>query len=477
MMARRRWLLPSLVAMIVVPLIAVLAFSGYGIYAQQRAMVKAAKDFAQTLAQNLAGEPVIENMPIHTRSSGQRVSVYLRRTRTLKMLQSGPPVHGWVAMFDANGRLTQGSGGSREMPEITKAVKAALLTHTVQTSTVSIGRNPPSALAVAPCPDGRHAAVAVISHYLVPPNMRFTINAMSYHGYSTIAVLAIAVLGVFLLLRYCIWPLRSLAAQVGELKWGYDTLTVEKYEPLPELSQMQDALSDLSERAVDREQLKKNYVEDIVRTQEEERKRIARDIHDTALQTVSSTVQRIQLALRAMSKETPDLGRISSHLSLAQEAGKTAVQELRDACDKLAPPWLSLGAFRALEEFALRLSRTHGIDVSVTSAGDDKGLDEDRVQELCRIVQESAANAANHGHASKVDVSLDCEGDCYVLTVHDNGSGISGNLDPELLRVQGHRGLAGMKERAGYIGGSFSIGNAPEGGTLITVTIPKSSSR
>ena len=472
-MKKQRWLLTLIVTMILVPLAAVLLFSCYGIYSQRQAMAKTAQDFAQTLAQNLAGEYLPpESFSIQVRTRG-RVSRYLQRTRSLKILQSGPPVHGWVAIFDFDGKLQYGSGGSTNLPEIERAVKDAIKQRTTQTATIRIGNNPTSALAAVPCPDGRHAAVAVISHLLIPPNMRFAINAMSYYGYATIVVVGIAVLGVYLLLKYCIWPLRSLATRIEALKWGHDTLSVKSFEPLPEIAEMQSALADLSERAVDREKLKKSYVDDIVRTQEDERTRIAREIHDSALQTISSLIVHIQLAIKGLSKENINLSRINGHLNTAQDACMAATQELRDVCDRLSPPWLSLGAEKALEEISIRLTRLHNINVTATVDGDASNLTEEQVRELCRIVQEAAANAAHHGSASNLNVTLICSDKEYILKAQDNGTGINKELDPEVLRVHGHRGIAGMNERASSIGGKFSIDNAEGVGALITVTIPK----
>ena len=149
-----------------------------------------------------------------------------------------------------------------------------------------------------------------------------------------------------------------------------------------------------------------------------------------------------------------------------------AVQEMRDVCDRLAPPWTSLGAPRAFDEITRRLGRIHDIAVSVAVEGDDSFLTERDVLALSRIVQEAVANAARHGHARSAEVRLACSGGGATLTVVDDGSGIDREFDPEVLRVQGHRGIASMNERASLIGATFSIQPGPAGGTLITVVIP-----
>lgn len=460
-MKKRRWLLPAILMMILVPTLSALLFSGFGLYRQQRAMAGMASRYAQSLARSIVRE-----------ESGASNESPLQRHRRmglfLKMLTLGPPVPGWIATVGPGGIKLQGSPGSKITPELALAVNRAFASGEMQLLSVQIDPHPPSAAAVYPYPDGIRAVVVVISKFLVPGPMR---DLVFLQQFITIGVSAIALIGIWLLWRWCVTPLRRLAAQVETLHWGRDVLRAGSRPPLPELQNMQEALSELSVSAVDRETLKKNYVGDIVRTQEEERTRLAREIHDSPLQTVASLIQRIQLALRGLGRPEIDRERVGGHLAAAQEAALTAVQEMRDVCDRLSPPWLSLGAMRALEEISNRLSRIHNVAVTATVEGCVDALSEKEVLALCRIVQEAVANSARHGHAAAVDVKLTC-GDGCRLTIADDGSGIDREFDPEVLRVQGHRGIASMNERAALIGASFSIRPRPEGGTLVTVDIP-----
>jgi signal transduction histidine kinase len=461
-MRKRRWLLPFILIIILVPVLSVLVFSGVGIYKQQHALVVMSQRYAEGLSRSIIQEEI--GIPGEsTLSRHRRLGLYL------KMLTLGPPVPGWIAILGPNGVKLQGSPGSIITPAIAEKVNKALTTGEMQTMTVYSDRRPPSAAAIRPYPDGMRAVVVVISHYLVPGAM---MRAIQFQPLMSIGVSFIALLGIFLLWRWCVMPLRRLASRVETMQWGKETLSERSSGPLPELRGMQQALTELSARAVDREKLKKNYVGDIVRTQEEERTRVAREIHDSPLQSVASLIQRIQLALRALGKSEPDVKRASGHLEAAQEAALSAVQDMRDVCDRLSPPWLALGAEKSVEEVCSRLSRIHNLSVSPTVTGHPEMLSEKDVLAVCRIIQEAAANAARHGHASEVKVSLDCTGDPYTLTITDNGTGIDRQFDPEVLRVQGHRGISSMTERASLIGGTFSIRRGDAGGTVITVTIP-----
>ncbi len=462
-MKKRRWLLPAVLMAILVPVLSALVFSGWGLYQQRRAMVAMAQRYSQSLARGIVRDEndVTSESPLQRR---RRMGLFL------KMLAVGPPVPGWIAIVGPGGVRLQGSPGSRITPELAQKANEALATGEMQTATVYSDRRPPSAAAVCPYPDGARAVIVVISHYLVPGSM---MKLLTFQPVVSIVVSAIALVGIFLLWRWCVLPLRALASRVEELNWGREVFDVPSPGPLPELLQMRGALSELSVGAVERETLKNNYVSDIVRTQEEERNRLAREIHDSPLQTVTSLIQRIQLAQRGLSKPEIDRERVLAHLSAASDAALNAVQEMRDVCDQLAPPWSSLGAVRALEEISNRLSRAYDVAVNCVVEGDDASLGEKVVLTLCRIIQEAVANSARHGHASTVDVKLVCGADGARLTVCDNGAGIDREFDPEVLRVQGHRGIAGMTERASLIGGTFSIEPLSGGGTRVTVAVPQ----
>lgn len=461
-MKKLRWLLPFVLSIILVPVLAVLVFSGVGIYRQQRAMTTMAQRYAQSLSRSIIQEEM--GSPDETPLSRHR-----RLGLFLKMLTLGPPVPGWIAIVAPGGVKIQGSPGSYISPLIASLADTALATGEMQTFTLYSSRYPPAAAVIRPFPDGIRAIIVVISHSSLPGAM---MRAMRFQPLLSIAVSMVALFGIFLLWRWCVMPLRKLASHVETVRWGTETLDAGSVGPLPELKKMQQALSELSVSAVDRAKLKKTYVNDIVRTQEDERTHLAREIHDSPLQTVTSIIQRIQLARRGLDRHEPDKDRIAGHLEAAQEAALLAVQEMRDVCDRLSPPWLSLGAVRAVEEICRRLSRVHNVTVTQTVTGRAELLSEKDVLALCRIIQEAVANATRHGHAGAVDVNLDCSGDPFRLVIGDDGKGMDCRIDPEMLRVQGHRGISGMSERASLMGGSFSMAHAQGGGTVITVTMP-----
>lgn len=453
----RRWLLPFILMMILLPTALALLFSGYGLYRQQRTIVAVAGRYARGLAKTIVhGQTARGQSPLQRH---QNMAYFL------KLLTVGPPVPGWIATIGPGGIKLQGSPGSHITREISTVAREAISNREIRSFTLKDG-DQTAEVVICPYPDGLRALIVVISHYLVPGPMR---QIATIQPVVSIIVSLIALCGIFLLWKWCVVPLRNLAGMIEHLHWGYDILPEKAHEPLPELREMHSALCELSVSAADREILKKNYVRDIVRTQEEERTRLAREIHDSSIQTVASLIQRIQLALRALSKDPLNRERVTKHLTVALDAAGMAVQEMRDVCNRLAPPWISLGASKAIEELSNRLRRLYNILIIENITGDDSSLSEKTVLSLARIIQEAVSNAVRHGKASEIKIDLTCHSNQFSLTVRDNGTGFHSLPDPELLRVRGHRGIAGMSERATLIGASFRIENLPEGGTLITV--------
>ena len=277
-----------------------------------------------------------------------------------------------------------------------------------------------------------------------------------------------------LLKRWLFSPLHTLAEEIRSLRWGRDiprapdALKGMLHMEMDEVREFRCALTELAKQAVEKEALQNRYLGDLVRTQEEERSRLAREIHDGPVQIVSALVQRIQMA--SLEK---DGRRIGDHLALAEEIAHSAVNDLRSVCDALSPPWLSLGLARCLEELAERLGRQHGVSVEA-----DVRLDADpgpeRTLAIFRICQEGVSNAVRHGKASAAAIRVREREGAYRLYVHDNGIGFdAGSLPLDRLRAEGRRGLNGARERAAFLGGRFAYRSSPGKGTALALTLPK----
>jgi signal transduction histidine kinase/ligand-binding sensor domain-containing protein len=197
-----------------------------------------------------------------------------------------------------------------------------------------------------------------------------------------------------------------------------------------------------------------------------ERTRVARDIHDTLLQTVQGSKLVADHAL----KNTGDhdqlvraMEQLAEWLAQANEEGRAAVNSLRTSTTESND--LADAFRRALDE-----CRAHAdMKVSLSLVGDTRGLHPVLRDEIYRIGYEAIRNACQHSMGRVVDVLLEYAHDLTVR-VRDDGVGI----DPTVLETgkDGHFGLRGMRERATHIGGRLAIESAPRSGTAVTLIVP-----
>ena len=246
-----------------------------------------------------------------------------------------------------------------------------------------------------------------------------------------------------------------------------------------EIESVHSALLRFSQAAVERDNLRNRYVQDIVRAQEKERVDMAREIHDGPLQDITALLQQIHMSLEETEAQQAPQDREASQLRLkrTEALARTVVRELRSLCDELAPPWMDLGLNETLTELAERLSQNYDIQMTV-DIDEEFDVGPEAKLSLLRIVQEAVSNAVRHGGASEVRVQIHGEenegNERLILDIGDNGEGFDAgaDLDHEALRLKGHRGLANMTERMSLMGGALEIQSKPGEGTHIIATLP-----
>ncbi len=196
---------------------------------------------------------------------------------------------------------------------------------------------------------------------------------------------------------------------------------------------------------------------------EQERKRIAREIHDEQGSLLTALKMDLTLLRRELGDAPPAIGQ---RLDTMQHLVEEAVRVMRQVASQLRPAVLNLGILPALEWLTEEFRQRTGIACHLL-AGDDIPLDDSRATTLFRIVQESLTNVTRHAEASQVDIALDLDGNCIHLKIADNGKGF------ELHQVSSHSfGLLGMGERLEALGGKLRIDSAPGRGTRLHITIP-----
>jgi len=197
-----------------------------------------------------------------------------------------------------------------------------------------------------------------------------------------------------------------------------------------------------------------------LRAQEEERARVARDLHDQVNQSLTGVLLRLE-ATRAGAP--PEL---QQELAETGNLAHQAMDELLTVARQLRPTALDdLGLKAAIAGQLDQLGQT-GVEIKFISTDDLTDLDPDTQLVVYRVSQEAIGNAIRHSGATRIDVRLNRSPDEVDLTVSDDGSGFS------FAESQTGLGLGGMRERALLAGGDLSTESRPGSGTTIRLTVP-----
>jgi signal transduction histidine kinase len=205
-----------------------------------------------------------------------------------------------------------------------------------------------------------------------------------------------------------------------------------------------------------------------------ERNRIGQEIHDGLAQGFTGILMQLGAAEEAMgecSKNSP----LPEILVRIRDLAKEGLAEARRSVGALRPEQTRrVGLELALRQLAERSSVQGRVTCSFDGGMSGDGLAPERQHELLRIAQEAVSNAVRHAHPANVRIALQEEAAQWVLSVVDDGRGMT--LMPELYASQGY-GLNNMRERAGAIGGQFSITSKAGEGTRVTVSLPRPGAR
>ncbi len=206
----------------------------------------------------------------------------------------------------------------------------------------------------------------------------------------------------------------------------------------------------------------------LMTAQEEERRRIAGDLHDD----VSQDLAALSIALSALGKEIegdrPELVREVARLHERTVGAANAVRLLSHELHPGVLQYAGLGA--ALRSYCRNFEREHGLAVTFWASDDLAALAPSAALCLYRVTQEALGNVARHAHAREVRVTLEREGGDVVLTIVDDGTG----FDLPAARARGGLGLISLDERVRLARGRLMIDTKPQGGTALRVVVPLS---
>ena len=206
----------------------------------------------------------------------------------------------------------------------------------------------------------------------------------------------------------------------------------------------------------------------VVQSQEEERARLSRELHDGIGQLLVSVKLVLEAATNRIRLAPADGAAVAPILGMALNRLDSAFNEVRRVARNLRPALLDdLGLYAALQHLAREMQAGSTLLVDVTQSGQPRELTDEQATALFRIAQEALTNVERHAHASRVDVELEFSPSATRLTVRDNGTG----FDVARMQRDPQRGigLRNLRERMAALGGQFDIVSLPSGTRLVAM--------
>jgi len=259
-----------------------------------------------------------------------------------------------------------------------------------------------------------------------------------------------------LLLRPAFRPLDRLADTMRR----HDPLSPGERVPVdgePDVAALAQAFNEMLDRL---EFERRESARLALRVQEDERSRIARELHDEVGQTLTGVMLQVEGLAAKIPKE------LREQLEELRETARGGTEDVRRIARQLRPEALEdLGLRSALASLATSFGEQAGIQIQRRLEA-DVALSEEQELVIYRVAQEALTNVARHADARRVELSLDDVSGQTVLIVRDDGRGLSPGTLPS------SRGIRGMRERAMLIGAQLEINSQPGGGTEIRLSIP-----
>jgi PAS domain S-box-containing protein len=252
----------------------------------------------------------------------------------------------------------------------------------------------------------------------------------------------------------------------AELEFAADGSCVRGIGTSQDITELKEIEKDLESSRLQLRQLAARQE----KAREEERKRMAREVHDELGQML--TALRMDISLLRI-KFAVDNQELSETIRDIMELLDRTIQVTRDVATSLRPSAIEMGVVPALEWLVKKFSEQSGIECNLYYPEEDFNMDEECAIVIFRIAQESLTNVLRHADASKVRISITLDKDHYCLKIYDNGRG----FDTAAAKKIKSFGLIGIRERSLMLGGETNISSTPGNGTSIQVRIPVNPTR
>lgn len=275
---------------------------------------------------------------------------------------------------------------------------------------------------------------------------------------------------IYFSFRTIVRPLQSLSEAAGRTTGGEFSGLELSVGGVEEIRELQDALNRMIDRIRSYQTSIRDYVEGITSSQEAERARLSRELHDQTVQDLIAITQRMQMVQRSL--ESAD---VAGALRVAAEARTlihSTLDELRRLIQALRPVFLAeLGFLPAIETLTAEAGR-RDTSTDILVRGEPRRLRPDIELAAFRVVQEALQNAVQHANAGQIVVSVLFDERELVVSVEDDGDGFVAETAPDVLTRAGHFGLTGMRERTVLAGGRLDVTSTPGEGTRVSAHFP-----
>ncbi|MBI5824653.1 MAG: sensor histidine kinase [Chloroflexi bacterium] len=289
--------------------------------------------------------------------------------------------------------------------------------------------------------------------------------------------------------KQIVQPLQRLESKAVALAWGDFDAIKESVGGILEVQRLQSELAEMSRKVQAAQEGLHDYIGAITSAQEEERARLARELHDDTIQAVIALKQRVQLAQRSLKDQSG-----KQALDELETLSEQTIENLRRLTRALRPIYLEdLGLVTALEMLAREMSsqtRSNDfnrstepatapqglaaavhLEVDFQKTGQERRLAREVELSLYRIAQETLNNVVKHSQASRAELKITFDAAEIKMEVSDNGNGFLVPKSPTELAPSGHFGLLGIHERVDLIGARLEIESALGKGTSLKVRL------
>ena len=284
-----------------------------------------------------------------------------------------------------------------------------------------------------------------------------------------IPAFVIAVAAIIFFARRVIRPLQQLDEQAARAGQGDYAALAQSINGISEIQTLHATLAHMADQIRSYQRSIQSYASAITRSQEDERSRLARELHDETVQALIALDQRTQMIER-ICKRDPQAA--AAKLSELRTMTAGTIGDVRRVIRALRPIYLEdLGLAPALDMLAQSLSQSEGLIITFALDGEVRRLIPERELAIYRIVQEALHNVVKHAQATQAQVKLRYADALYV-SISDDGCGFHLPDRVDALTELGHFGLVGMRERAELIGAQLIVQSTPGNGTTIELQLP-----